>query len=449
MNRKIINRFAVLFIAISGLMGSLLGVSLTAAVFFILGLACFALTTAKKELFLWVIILVALFLLMNNVSFEHTQKAFVMGAEFGTLMIAISFVGLAVNHSYIKPLIQRIFTSNSNKRNNIFSYITGHFSGAILNLSGLLILSSSIHNKEKSLPSSSLVSIHQGFSFAPAWSPYSYFTPIILSTFTSLKWFDLVLVALVFILPMVVISTLTSSKEIQSAPTNSTEIKKNSLKESRALIYTLVFCFTIIGLMSFTNIAPRVLIHCLLPLLALSWAFIEASSIKTFVSNTKNHLLDNIPSLRFEILALSAAGLMSAVIIELPILEYLNSIDLMNNLNGIPWVTSFLVVFLFIVMVALMMLGINPILFVGVIAAGVNIELFSSITGVAVLVGAWGLFPTLSPFAAANLVVGRATGLSGKELSFGVNKKYNFFAFFVCILLIIIIHKLNLSQLVN
>jgi len=96
-----------------------------------------------------------------------------------------------------------------------------------------------------------------------------------------------------------------------------------------------------------------------------------------------------------------------------------------------------------------MIVGINPILFVGVIATGVNVELFSSITGVAILVGAWGLFPTLSPFAAANLVVARATGLSGKDMSFGINKKYNFFAFVVCILLILIIHKLNLTQLVN
>jgi len=328
MNSKTINRFAVLFIAISGLMGSLLGVSLIAAVFFILGLACFVLFTTKKELFLWAIILVALLLLINNGSFENTQQAFVMGAEFGTLMIAISFVGLAVNHSHIKTLIRRVFTNNSNKKNNVFSYITGHLSGAVLNLSGLLILSSSIHNKENKHPSSSLVSIHQGFSFAPAWSPYSYFTPIILSTFTSLKWFDLVLLALIFIVPMFVISNLTTSREIQITPENGTVVKKRSLKESRALIYTLVFCFTIVGVMSFTNTPPKVLIHWILPFLALSWALIEASSIKSFVTNTKNHLLNNIPSLRFEILALSAAGLMSAVIVNLPLLDYLNNIDL-------------------------------------------------------------------------------------------------------------------------
>ncbi|GEM_PF-3546756 len=449
MNSKNINQLAVLFIAISGLMGSLFGVSLAAAVFSILGLVCFLFLASKKELFIWAIIFVALMLLINDASFDSAQKAFVMGAEFGALMIAISFVGLAVNHSHIKTLIQRVFTNNSTKKNNIFSYITGHFSGAVLNLSGLLILSSSIHNKENKLPSSSLVSIHQGFSFAPAWSPYSYFTPIILSTFTSLKWFDLVLVALVFILPMFVISSLTTSKEIQSTTRNSKVIKKRSLKENRALIYTLVFCFTIVGVMSFTNTPPKVLIHWILPLLALSWAFIEASSIKSFVTNTKKHLLNNIPSLRFEILALSAAGLMSAVIVNLPLQNYLNSIDLINSLNGMPWATSFVVVFLFISMVALMIVGINPILFVGVIATGVNIELFSSITGVAILVGAWGLFPTLSPFAAANLVVARVTSLSGKDMSFGINKKYNFFAFVVCILLILIIHKLNLTQLVN
>ncbi|NQY92740.1 MAG: hypothetical protein HRT43_01125, partial [Campylobacteraceae bacterium] len=355
----------------------------------------------------------------------------------------------AVNHSHIKTLIQRVFTNKTNKKNNIFSYIIGHLSGAVLNLSGLLILSTSVHTKEDKFPSSSLVSIHQGFSFAPAWSPYSYFTPIILSTFTSLKWFDLVLVAFIFILPMFIISSLTSSKDIQNISRNETVSKKRSLKESRALVYTLVFCFTIISVMSFTNIAPKVLIHWVLPFLALTWAFIEASSIKTFVKNTKNHLLNTIPSLRFEILALSAAGLMSAVIVNLPILSYLNSLDLINSLNAIPWATSIVVVFLFISMVALMIVGINPILFVGVIATGVNIELFSSITGVAILVGAWGLFPTLSPFAAANLVVARVTSLSGKDMSFGINKKYNFFAFIVCISLILVIHKLNLTQLVN
>jgi len=449
MNSKNTNQLAVLLIAISGLMGSLFGVSLIAAVFFILGLVCFVFYAAKRELFLWAIILLSLLLLMNNASFDNAQKAFVMGAQFGALMIAISFVGLAVNHSHIKTLIQRVFTNNSNKKNNIFSYVTGHFSGAVLNLSGLLILSSSLQGKENKLPSSSLVSIHQGFSFAPAWSPYSYFTPIILSTFTNLKWFDLVLVALMFIVPMFVISSLTVSKETQNTPENGTVVKKRSLKESRALVYTLVFCFTIVGVMSFTSIAPKVLIHWILPFLALSWAFMEASSIKTFVANTKNHLLNTIPSLRFEILALSAAGLMSAVIVNLPLQSYLNSIDLINNLNATSWATSLLVVFLFIVMVALMIVGINPILFVGVIATGVNVELFSSITGVAILVGAWGLFPTLSPFAAANLVVARATGLSGKDMSFIVNKKYNFFAFVVCIVLLLVIHELNLTQLVS
>lgn len=442
---KKLNQFAVLFIALGGLMGSLYEVSFLAALFYIIGLSCFLFCAAKKELFLWVIIVIALFLLLNFASFENTKNAFVMSAEFGTMMIAISFVGLAVKTSHIKSLIQRIF---ARKKTNLFSYLLGHLSGVVLNLSGLIILSSSLNSEKNKHPSSSsLVSIHQGFSFAPAWSPYSYFTPIILGTFTTLSWFDLVFVAFIFILPMCFISSFTLPKEIEKITTHEDIPKKRSLKENRALVYTLIFCFSIISIMSFTSIQPKVLIHWILPLLALTWAFLESSSLKLFFINTKEHLLNNIPSLRFEILALSTAGLMSAVIITLPISTYLNPTDLINISNSSLWVTSFLVVCVFSCMVALMLLGINPILFVGVIATGVSLELFSTITGVAILVGAWGLFPTISPFAAANLVVARATNLLGKDLCFKINKKYNLVSFFVCMVLILIIHSLNLGQI--
>ena len=90
-----------------------------------------------------------------------------------------------------------------------------------------------------------------------------------------------------------------------------------------------------------------------------------------------------------------------------------------------------------------MFLGINPILFVGIVSFGANMELYSSITAVSILVASWGMFSTLSLFAAANLVVARASSLSGNMLSFKINKNYNIITYFICVSIILCFHILS------
>ena len=434
-----INHFAILFISLGGLMGSMFGVSFFAFSFSFFGILCFLLSMQKKEFFLWLLVFFSLFLLFQKGTFLAFEKAFVLSAEFGTLMIAISFVALASNNSHIKFFLQRFF---SKKRSSAFSYILGHISGALLNLSGLIILVSSLENKNKKSLSKNLILIHRGFSFAPAWSPYSYFTPIILLTFSNLKWFDLVLLAFTFIIPMFVLSCFILKTKDETNVSNIFPTI-NVKKEKKALIYTVIFCLSIISIMSFSNISSKIIIHWILPFLALIWLVLESSTFVDFFANTKKHFVSTIPSLRFEILALCTAGLVTSVFADISLNQYLNYSQFEALFKNNMFNTSLLVIFMFTSIVSFMFLGINPILFVGIVSFGANMELYSSITAVSILVGSWGMFSTLSPFAAANLVVARASSLSGNMLSFKINKNYNIITYFICVSIILCFHILS------
>ncbi|PHR74356.1 MAG: hypothetical protein COA66_00770 [Arcobacter sp.] len=437
--RLTINHFAILFISLGGLMGSMFGVSFFAFIFSFLGLLCFLFSMQKKEFFLWLLLAFSLLLLFQKGTLLAFEKAFVLSCVFGTLMIAISFVALAANNSHIKFLLQRFF---SKKRSNVFSYVLGHISGALLNLSGLLILVSSLENKDQKSLSKNVILIHRGFSFAPAWSPYSYFTPIILLTFSNIKWFDLVLVAFTFIIPIFVLSCFILKTKEQTNISNDL-IQKNAIKEKKALIYAVLFCLSIISIMSFSNISSKVIIHWILPSLALIWLVLESRKLADFFNNTKKHFILTIPSLRFEILALCTAGFLTSVFADINLNQYLNYSEFETLFKNSIFNTSLLIILMFTSIVSVMFLGINPILFVGIVSWGANMELYSSITAVSILVGSWGMFSTLSPFAAANLVVARASSLSGNILSFKINKNYNIITYFICVIIILCFHILS------
>ena len=195
--------------------------------------------------------------------------------------------------------------------------------------------------------------------------------------------------------------------------------------------------------MSFSNISSKIIIHWILPFLALIWLVLESSAFVDFFENTKKHFVSTIPSLRFEILALCTAGLVTSVFADISLNQYLNYSQFEALFKNNMFNTSLLVVLMFTSIVSFMFLGINPILFVGIVSFGVNMELYSSITAVSILVGSWGMFSTLSPFAAANLVVARASSLSGNMLSFKINKNYNIITYFICVSIILCFHILS------
>jgi len=393
----------------------------------------------KKEFFLWLIFACSLLLLFQKGTLLAFEKAFVLSAVFGTLMIAISFVGLAANNSHIKFLLQRFFLK---KRSSIFSYILGHISGALLNLSGLIILASSLENKKEESISPNLILIHRGFSFAPAWSPYSYFTPIVLLTFSNLKWIDLVFVSFTFIIPIFILSCFILKIKVQTK-VSSVLLKRNTRKEKNALLYTLLFCLSIISIMSFSNISSKIIIHYFLPSFALIWLLVESKNIVNFFKNIKKHFVFTVPSLRFEILALCTAGLVTSIFSDINLAQYLNYLEFETLFKNSIINSSLLIVFIFTSIVSFMFFGLNPILFVGIVSFGASVHLYSSFTALAILVGAWGMFSTLSPFAAANLVVARASFLSSNTLSFKINKTYNIITYFLCVCIILCFHILS------
>ena len=442
MNSKTLTRLAILNIGAAGILGSAFGALSIIGYLSILGLFLLLFSSNKKEIFLWIIIFSTLILLFTYSSSTEIQKVLRVGSEFGTLMITISFVGLAARISRIRFILCKFIDQ---KENTYLNYILGHISGVFLNLSGLIILSESMKNhKDESL----IVSIHRGFAYAPSWSPYSYFTPIILATFTSIKWIDLVFVSFVFIIPAFFVSSLLSIKNNNDKK----EIQKKEVKfkinksEKKALLYTVLFCLSIICLMSFTTIQSKTIIHFFLPLLALIWAYLESKSIISFYQNLKDHIYNNLIKMRFEILALTTAGLVSSAFMLVSVNEF-SSFLIFFNEQGIS--DTFVVLLLFVGISIFMILGINPILFIGVVLMGTNFELYSVVTGVALLVGAWGLFSTLSPFAAANLVIARGLGVSSETLSFKTNKLYNFYIIIISTIIIIIFHKLNMKNIIK
>ena len=224
--------------------------------------------------------------------------------------------------------------------------------------------------------------------------------------------------------------------------------KKNVKKEKRALIYTVIFCLSIISIMSFSNISSKIIIHWILPFFSLIWLILESRALVDFFNNVKKHFVITIPSLRFEILALCTAGFLSSVFLDINLDQYLHYLQVEALFKNSIFNSSLLIVLMFSSIVSFMFLGLNPILFVGIVAWGENMELYTSITAVSILVASWGMFSTLSPFAAANLVVARASSLSGNTLSFKINKNYNIITYFLCVLIILSFHILNLAIIV-
>lgn len=367
----------------------------------------------------------AALLLIEQWDLTRAVTAATIAGEFGTLMVAISFVGLAANRSAIGPLLKRFFTRTSGRSGLAKAYCFGHGVGVLLNLPGLVVLASAMKPDMKDGSSKVLVTLHRGFALAPAWSPYSYFTPIVLTTMPGVRWGDLVIISGCFVLPLLLLSL-----RVDRASSTKAELvhvqAPISGKEKRALLLALSFCSAMVLSINFSGLSPRLLIHWLLPTLAFIWAALEYQSEDTLVESTKNHLFNRIPMLRFEILALFAAGFLSTALlgfeVSLPIEAFSR---LLGDGFAQNWIVSAAALTLFTAMIGLMMVGVNPILFVGLVSGAVAAGTFTLTTGLTILIGVWGAFPTLSPFAAANLVVARSVGITGQELSFGPNRYYN------------------------
>jgi hypothetical protein len=426
------------FLCLGGFASTALGAGYPAALFGAAGLAVLLIGFTRREAMIWAMIGLALLLLAGQAERSSAIKAFSTAAGFGALMASISFVALSARRSGLRPWLRRQLAGRRGIKGQMVNYAIAHAAGFFLNLTGLIILAAAMsraRSDEGIRPN--LLTLQHGFALAPAWSPYSYFVPIVLTSFPGLSWSELCFVALLFLPPLLVTSLLTIKRQetIMSQETIMPDMhadQPSPAAERFALVCVACFCATFIMAMSLSIASPMVLVHWLLPPLALLWAVSEAwfgETIPAFIGDLRSHMVERIPAMRFEILALASAGLLSSALSGID----LNS--LFAPLAGLPSGGIGNLVYalgLFIVASALMTLGVNPVLFVGFAASLVSAGLVSLTAGLAGLVGAWALFPTLSPFAAANLSIANEMRRGGPSLAFGLNARYNLVAFLCC-----------------
>lgn len=411
-----------------------------------LSLACYIPGINKREQLAWVLIFAAIFWAGSTGKAEILVGAFEKGAVYGSLMVAISFVQIPARRSIVAQTVATRISRQGQLGTSWTAHLLAHAAGASLNLSGLIILQAAVQKAMLGAQTRLIAATVylRGFSAAPVWSPYSYFTPLVLAAFPTLAWWQLLCIG-IFIAALLLCLSIRippesldalCDKEHLEAPGTSARIHQQHVMWRWGAFAG--FFISIIGLMSFSSLGSMTVIVVALPVLALLWGSVEslmAGSCSAFLHGVSGHVSQQIPVLRTEILALTAAGMLSYVIAKTsPTLGFLLPAQELG-MGGALLQTSLV----FIAITALTWLGINPVLFIAPLATLVANPIgapFSWSVALMILCCAWALFPTISPFAAATLVTAREAGVDAQTLVSKVNARYNQWALAACWLLV-------------
>lgn len=419
------------------------GVAITA----LLALMCYAPDIQRRETLSWLLIGASVMACAMLEGIDMLISCANAGATYGALMIAISFVQPSARRAVIAEAIaariERIASISRSWKAHTFA----HAAGATLNLSGLIILQAAAQRTSLSVSArlTATVVFLRGFATAPVWSPYSYFTPLILASFPSLSWPILLTVGMIITGVFILLSINTppsvgqTSKQEQLTITTETEETTAPHTSIRWLIFA-VFFGCVIGLLTISKLESMTAIVLALPPLAIAWGLLESCATTTsiaFARSVGTHVVNQIPALRTEILALAAAGMASKTIahwnLSTPTMWSIVDIGLLGE------VVQSVVIF-FLILIATRV-GINPVLFIAPIAASLAAPAYALLSlpaAVMVLCCAWALFPTLSPFAAATLITSREGGTTARDLVRHVNARYNRNAIACCALMIMV-----------
>lgn len=399
----------------------------------------------RSEALSWVLIFGSLVLDFIAGGLSMTLFGLKQAAVYGSLMIAISFVQPAARASVVAESLAAHITKKGVTSGSWQAHALAHAAGATLNLSGLVIMLSAAHRSALNFSgrASTAVFFQRGFAPAPVWSPYSYFTPLMLAAFPMLTWPTLLVLGAIIAGPLLLVSLRSpplifqEQGNLDSSPVTYSQVNTHRGAALRWICFTAFFA-SIVGLLTFGEFGSLTVIVLALPLLAIAWGALEAwvlRNVPAFLSGIWNHINRQVPLLRSEVLALAAAGLASDTLHH----WHLNDILLpsISHLNIFVEVAQSLAIFLTIVFAT--SFGINPILFViplsGAIAASASSPI-SAPVAIVIIACAWALFPTISSFAAATLLTSRETGIDARALVSKVNASYNRRALIYCAFLV-------------
>lgn len=421
-------------------------------VFALIGLCCYARNAARREAMSWGLILLASAIALYQGDIELIATGAASGLIYGSMMIAISTVQVPARHSIVANAVSRRLSKRTGLTDSWTEHLFANAAGAALSLSGLLILQAAV--REAAVDSrrrlEAAVVYLRGFSTAPVWSPYSYFAPLMIAAFPMLTLGQLASIGLVLTVLIIGLSTYTPPLALSNYPTRDRDKTSTSgsttdnlpapgrLRSQMRWAAFLVFFASIAALMGFSDLNPTAVAVIGVPTLGVCWGCAESLIEKrpvAFITDISHHFVKNVPDLRTELLALTAAGFFSTVLAHQALPSSLIAANVGIGIVGAETQACGL----FFLILVLTVTGLNPIVFVAPLAALAQSQVegaISPMVAITILCCAWGLFPLISPFAAANLVTARGLGVSAGQLVLTANARFNVLAIVSCLLLV-------------
>jgi len=351
---------------------------------------------------------------------------------FLVVFFAVAWLQIPAAASPALAAVRRAVVAQPPGRRFFYLAGSGHVLGSVLNLAGLVLLSTMVDRQtDRHLQRRMATALMHGYVAASIWSPFYVSVVVVLIALPSLDWSDAVFHGLP--LAAVTVGCAWAFDRIfyrrRGGPDTgaaTTPRQSRSLQPRQRRNLTLVLgslAVSVIGMVELTGWSLPVVLALVAPLFGMIWMTLiagpAAPAHKSGWQLTRT-VFERLPGLRNEALAFVAASIFGIAVAEAVPAETFAAIA------GSDWTIAALV----FGVVGLGFCGLHPVIpviFVGEVLPPDVIGLPAEIIGMALL-GSWGLSTLVSPFSGTTLIMSRFVPAPSHVIAWRWNAPYSLVA---------------------
>jgi hypothetical protein len=372
----------------------------------------------------------SILLIWSGAGIAVWRSALIKNGDILTLMLFVPLLSVPFKfpryqHS-LKQVIQKIIQSSSSSV-YVFTHAISHMLGVIFNLACIpmtyYIIKAGADIKNPNIMAGAAA---RGYTTTCFWSPNSGAVGLVLA-----YWGGSVVEIIPFGLPLAVIalavgwfenqylSNLLTRKEYKTKKNefenenNQAAItvpdNHNSNKDFYWLVFAVMLLLGIVIILDWkTSLGILVIVPVMSLLYPFAWSIFAGEQQRHWIS-FKNFLSDTLPRMSNEVVIFLGAGFFAVAVSSSKIGRYLPGV--FNSVSDSP---TLLVAIIIIIVVGLSIIGFHPVLTITSIVSSLTPQLVGlphSLLAVMVL-AAWGLAVTCSPFSACSLSLSNITGVN-------------------------------------
>ena len=347
---------------------------------------------------------------------------------FLVLFFAIQWLQTPASVSPALHAVRRTVVSQPPGRRFLYLAASGHILGSVLNVAGLVLLSTMVERQKDALLQRRMASaLMQNYIVASTWSPFFISVVVILIALPELSWLDVVTGGLPMALIAVGVSWL--HDRIRYRPRALSDVRSPSvpLEAPHGRNLTCVFATLIvlvIGTVEWSGLSLPVVLGFVGPLFGMFWmALIEGPTVPPWRSAWRvvRRVYGRIEGLRSEALAFTASSIVGV--------GFATGFP-MDAIVPFAGQGGWIIFGLIFAILGLGFLGIHPLVSVIVISEAVPPTVLGmpvQVVGLSLL-GVWGLTTLVSPVSGTTLIMARFVPASSYTIAWRWSPPYTILA---------------------